>query len=78
MRKDTDEITSRVYNLLVGNADVIKGFFCGHLHSLFFSRVKTHYIDSLGNTVYTTTPQYNTTPSAYMDNAGFATTITVV
>ena len=69
--------TQKVYCLLTENADVIKAFFCGHNHSMFFTEVKASYRDAEGNIVETLLPQYIVTPSAYDENAGHIMKITV-
>jgi len=36
----TDETTLEMYRLITQNADVIKGIFCGHLHSSYYTEIK--------------------------------------
>lgn len=36
---NADEYSSEVYNLIVNNADVIKGTFCGHLHNDYYTEI---------------------------------------
>ena len=67
--KQDDEATERVYSLITENADVIKGLFCGHRHSIFFNYVKATYRD--GETVKDTViPQLTAPGNPYLDHAG--------
>ncbi len=36
---NADEASAQVYNLIVNNADIIKGTFCGHLHSDYYCEI---------------------------------------
>ncbi|MBO5059331.1 MAG: metallophosphoesterase [Clostridia bacterium] len=73
-----DEATQKMYELLIGNADVIKGFFCGHVHSGYYTEVNGSYIDESGNIIKTQIPQYVMEGLVYNDYAGHVTEITVV
>ncbi len=74
-RPGSDEVTMQVYNVIVSNADVIRGVFCGHVHNHMYSEIKATYVDENGNTVDTFIPQYCVTANAY--NNGNAIKITV-
>lgn len=69
-----DEPTRAVYRLLTQSADVIKGFFCGHLHSGYYTEIKGSAPD--GETVMI--PQYVEEGLVYHDYAGHVMEITVV
>ena len=73
----SDEATAKMYALLTENADVIKGFFCGHLHSTYFTRVKGSYSDENGTVHEVYIPQYVLEGAVYDDYAGHIIEITV-
>ena len=73
-----DTPTTRVYKLLTENADVIRGLFCGHHHSAFYTEVKGSYIDENGFRRHKNIPQPILSPSAYDDYAGHVMKITVI
>lgn len=73
-----DSPTTRVYKLLTENADVIRGIFCGHIHSAFYTEIKGSYIDENGIKKFRNIPQPILTPSAYDDYAGHVMKITVI
>ena len=62
-----DEKTLELYSLITENADVIKGIFCGHWHSDYYTEIAASYIDSDGNKVETTIPQYVLTGNPFDD-----------
>lgn len=37
-----DDVTKEMYRLIVENADVIKGIFCGHFHSSYYTKIKAY------------------------------------
>ena len=51
------EVTRLVYSMITENADVIKGIFCGHRHSLFCVDIAASYTDCEGRHD-TTIPQF--------------------
>ena len=74
--KQGDEATEAVYSLITENADVVKGLFCGHLHSMFFNYVKATYRD--GETVKDAViPQLSAPGNPYLDHAGHVVRIIV-
>lgn len=74
----TDSATTRVYKLLTENADVIRGIFCGHIHSAFYTEIKGSYMDENGIKKFRDIPQPILTPSAYDDYAGHVMKITII
>ncbi len=59
----------KVYQLITENADVVKGIFCGHLHSVFYNEIQASYTDAQGSHK-AVIPQYTLTSNAYEDYAG--------
>lgn len=72
---DTEE-TRLVYSLISENADVIKGVFCGHRHSLFYTEIKASYTDKNGRHD-ATIPQFVAIGNPYLDHQGCVTRIIV-
>ena len=64
-----DEATAQVYELITQNADVIKGIFCGHMHSMFYNEVKATFSDESGMHE-SVIPQLIAPGNAYLDHAG--------
>lgn len=64
-----DDATAEVYRLITQNADVIKGIFCGHMHSMFYNEVRATYSDEDGihDAVI---PQLISPGNAYLNHAG--------
>lgn len=60
---NSDPATRAVYQLIVNNADVIKGFFAGHLHSHLYLEIAAKLPDG----THTVIPQYIHTSTAYQD-----------
>lgn len=54
-----------VYEIITHNADIIKGVFCGHWHSDYYTEIIGSYTDENGNTVDAVIPQYVNTANAY-------------
>lgn len=73
-----NQITREMYRLITENADVIKGLFCGHYHSAYYTEVKASYIDEKGEKQETYIPQPVLTPSAYDNYAGHVMKIKVI
>lgn len=70
-----DEATGKVYDLIVKNADVVKGVFAGHWHSQFYSEIAASY-ECCGETVSTYIPQYIISGNPYYQS-GIVNRITV-
>lgn len=75
-KSNDDVITRKVYSLITENADIIKGFFCGHRHSAFYTEINASYIDEKG-THKTIIPQWVEPGNPYLDHAGIVTRIIV-
>ena len=71
----SDEPTKRMYKLITENADIVKGVFCGHWHSDYYTEIIASYKDEHGNKVDTFIPQYVLTGNMY--DKGHALIITV-
>jgi len=70
------EATKRVYSLITENADVIRGYFCGHRHSAFYTEINATYTDEKG--IHNTTiPQWVEPGNPYLNHAGIVTRIIV-
>jgi hypothetical protein len=75
-RVDADEATRAVYALLTENADVIRGIFCGHMHSVFYTEVRASY--TVGNERRETViPQFCSHGNSYRHHAGIVTRIII-
>lgn len=72
-----DTPSNRVYQLITENADVVKGVFCGHCHSAYYTEIKGSYIDEKGKKVEQNIPQPILTPSSFDKYAGHVMKITV-
>lgn len=73
-----DKVTRRVYDMITGNADVIKGLFCGHLHSSYYSEVKGSFIDKNGIRRECAIPQPVLVSPVYDRCSGHVMKITVI
>ena len=73
----SDEATMTVYKLITGNADIIRGLFCGHYHTSFYMEVEGSYVDENGNTHKKSIPQYVLECNVYDDYKGHVLKITV-
>ena len=71
-----DEATKKVYALITENADVIKGFFCGHRHSAFYTEISATYEDENGKH-QATIPQWAAPGNPYLGHVGMVTRIIV-
>ena len=69
-----DEWTMRTCRLIRQNSNVIKGVFCGHLHSDFYTEI--YGIDASGMPNNTIIPQYILTATVY-ENLGHVMKITI-
>lgn len=59
--RDSDPETMAMYQLIVSNADVIKGFFAGHVHSHMYLEIAAKLPDGTHSVI----PQYVNTAAAY-------------
>ncbi len=62
-----DELDKRVYSLIVDNADVVRGLFCGDYHNFMYTEIK--------GTDGTMIPQYVSTANAYANGCAVKITI---
>ncbi len=69
--------TTKIYEMITGNADVVKGVFCGHLHSGYYTEIKGSYKDKDGIRHRTSIPQYVMEGLVYNNYAGHVMEITV-
>lgn len=63
----TDPITMKLYRTITANADIIKGVFCGHWHSDYYTEIIATFRDGKGNIRNTVIPQYVLTGNMYDD-----------
>ncbi len=68
-----DSATKEIYNLIINNADIIKGVFCGHYHSFFYTEIKPNK----KNNPIETIPQIVSMGNPYLGNSGVVTRIIV-
>lgn len=61
--KESDAVTMAVYQLIINSADVIKGFFAGHIHSDLHLEISAKLPDGTNAVI----PQYIHTTTAYQD-----------
>lgn len=73
MSNDTDRA---VYKLICENADVIKGVFCGHYHSVFYTEIHGSFTDENG-VHEALIPQFATAGNTYFGSGGVVTRIIV-
>ncbi len=71
---DSDEMTKRVCGLIRRNADIIKGVFCGHWHSDFYTQIQG-FCTQDGVRVKKDIPQYVLTGNMYDNGHVMAITI---
>lgn len=71
------EATTAVYELITKNADVIKGIFCGHLHSGYYTEIAASFMTADGKERETVIPQYVMEGAVYNGYVGHVTEITV-
>ncbi len=63
-KASSDATTMAVYNVIVSNADVVRGVFCGHVHNHMYTEIKASYVKD-GQKIETVIPQYCVTANAY-------------
>ncbi len=68
---DDGNATKQVYELLTNNAEVVKGFFTGHMHSDFYMDVKAKTSEGKETVI----PQYVLTQSSYEDGTVLKITV---
>ena len=71
-----DKATDDLYNLIVSSADVIKGNFCGHNHSMLYVDIPATYTDESG-THTAKIPQLSSPGNPYFDHSGTVVRIIV-
>lgn len=69
--------TERIYNMITENADIVRGVFCGHVHSAFYTELNGSYKDSSTSTHTKTIPQVALEGNVYNNQAGHVMRITV-
>ncbi len=69
-----DPVTDEVYALITENADVVKGVFCGHMHSDFYTELCGSYMEN-GEKKAAKIPQYVLTGNMYDKGHFLAITI---
>lgn len=74
----SDEATMQVYRLITENADIVKGIFCGHCHTCFYTEVEGSYKDEFEVVHKKTIPQYLLECNVYEGYTGHVLKITVV
>lgn len=62
-------MTTQVYDLIVNNADVVKGFFCGHVHN----NIYTEIVAKTSGGVDTVIPQYTIAGNYFYSNINLIT-----
>ena len=69
--------TKELYKIITENADVIRGVYCGHMHSAFYTEIKGSYLDERGERVEKNIPQYLLEGNPYDNQCGHVMRITV-
>lgn len=72
-----DNATTKVYNMILGNADIIRGIFCGHYHTSHYMELDGTYKDADGNIISKKIPQYVLECNVYCNYEGHVLKITV-
>ena len=72
-----DDETKELYRVITENADVIRGVYCGHMHSAFYTEIKGSYLSENGERVEKSIPQYLLEGNPYDDQCGHVMRITV-
>lgn len=73
----SDVPTMKIYRMITENADIIRGIFCGHEHTSFYTEVEGTYTDSSGIIHRKTIPQYLLECNVYEGYTGHVLKITV-
>ena len=69
--------TKELYKIITENADVIRGVYCGHMHSAFYTEIKGSYLNERGERVEKNIPQYLLEGNPYDNQCGHVMRITV-
>ena len=72
-----DPVTAELYALITGSADVIRGVYCGHLHSAFHTELRAHFTDADGVRHERNIPQFTLEGTVYDNYAGHVLRIIV-
>ena len=62
-------MTNRVYDLIVNNADVVKGIFCGHVHNNIYTEIVAKTSDGTETVI----PQYTISGNYFYSNINLIT-----
>lgn len=73
-----ENATKRVYDLITQNADIVRGLFCGHYHTSFYTEVAGSYRDEAGILHQRSIPQHLLECNAYENYAGHVMKISVM
>lgn len=76
-QENSDEATNQIYQMITQNADIIRGIFCGHYHTCFYTEVEGFYQDKNGVVCKKTIPQHLLECNVYDDYSGHVLKITV-
>lgn len=74
---EPDEPTKEMYDMIIGNADIIRGVFCGHYHTGHYIELDGHYTDKDGKIIPKKIPQYLLECNVYDNYEGHVMKITV-
>lgn len=72
-----DPVTAEMYEIIVNSADVIRGVYCGHLHSAFYTEIRAGFTDADGARQERNIPQFALEGTVYDNYAGHVLRITV-
>ncbi len=75
--RDESDATKEVYRLITENADVVRGVFCGHRHSAFYTEIHGTYTDENGAVHERIIPQPVLEGNPYDGQCGHVMRITV-
>ncbi|NLE13801.1 MAG: metallophosphoesterase [Clostridiales bacterium] len=76
-RKENTAATAEVYNLIISNADIVKGIFVGHQHSAFYTEAEGYFTAPDGTRIPRRIPQPVLEGNPYNGHAGHVMRITV-
>ncbi len=74
--RNTDEPTAEVLALIRENADIVRGIYCGHLHSAYYTEIPAYYSEN-GERKETVIPQYVLEGNPYNGQSGHVLRIIV-
>lgn len=75
--ENSDAATMGVYRLITGNADIVRGIFCGHYHASFYTEVEGSFVGADGKTYRRSIPQRMLECNVYDGYTGHIARITV-